>query len=77
MGVLMVRHRREACLWVVVGTITLSAFSLGGYLHNIEIILLDVLILTSRWDKINKKIKQSVECSKSFTNVDSAHPIFT
>ncbi len=77
MGILMVKHRREACLWVFIGSITLSAFLLGGYLHNIEIILLGVLILTSRWDKMSKKIKQSVECCKSFINVDSAHPIFT
>ncbi len=77
MGILMVKHRREACLWVVVGTITLSAFLLGGYLRNIEIILLGVLILTSRWDKMSKKIKQGVECCKSFTNVDSVRHIFT
>ncbi len=77
MGVLMFRHGREASLWIVVGTITLNAFLLGGYLHNVEILLLGVLILMSSWDKMNKKIKQSVECCKRLANVDSAHPIFT
>lgn len=59
------------------GTITLSAFLLGGYLHNAEKLLLDVLIMMSRWDKMNKKMKQCVQCCKRLANVDSAHPIFT
>ncbi len=55
MGVLIIKHGKEANLWIIVGTLTLTAFMLGCFLRNRDIIILGIMILMSRWDKMKKK----------------------
>lgn len=53
MGVLLIIHGKEANLWIIVG-IPLTSFILGCLLKKEDIILLGIMILMSRWDKMKK-----------------------
>ncbi len=75
MGILLIRHGKETNVWLIVGTMTLSAFVVGCFLSCEDIILLGIIIMLNRWDKIKKNIKQCIECCRRVTNLNSVDPL--
>lgn len=45
MGILLIRHGKEANVWLIVGTMTLSAFVVGCFLSCEDIILLGIIMM--------------------------------
>ncbi len=75
MGILLIKHKRKANLWVFVGTITLSVFILGCMLRCEDITLLGIIILLNRWDKMQSKLNQCMRCSSRTANLSSVDPL--
>lgn len=47
-------------------------FTLGCFLRNQDIIILGIMILMSKWDKMKRKIKQCKECGMRLASVNLA-----
>ncbi len=75
MGILLIKYGKEVNIWLIVGTIKLSAFVLGCLDRCEDIILLGIITIPNRWDKMKNKIKQCVKCCKRVTNFNSADPL--
>ncbi len=75
MGILLIKHKRKANLWVTVGTITLSVFILGCILRCEDITLLGIIILLNIWDKMQIKLNQCMRCCKRMVNLNSVNPL--
>ncbi len=75
MGILLIKHKMKANLWVIVGTITLSVFILGFILRCEDITLLGIIILLNRLDKMQSKLNQYMRCCERTVNLNSVDPL--
>lgn len=70
-GLLIFKYGKEAMLWTIIGFLTLSVFMLGFFLKDDDIVLLGIMILMNRWDKMKKALKKCTTCFKQTTTINS------
>lgn len=56
-GLLMFKYGKEATLWTIIGFSTLSVFMLGFFLEDDNTVLMGIIILKNRWNKMKKALK--------------------
>lgn len=57
----MAKYGKEAMLWTIIGFLTWSVFMMGFFLKDDDIVLLGMIILMNRWDKIKTRFEQALK----------------
>lgn len=68
---LIYKHGRDAILWLVIGGSSLSIFTLRILLDDENILLMGIIILMNKWDKVKKTIKCCGDCWNDLVIVTS------